>query len=85
MSERTLADEIRYFVNEQYFKPARERGEKAVGVRAGDVHSRMNLTQRLPAICGAIGSNKMEDEYHVKRIEVRGPINGANAYFVFRL
>jgi hypothetical protein len=33
-----LADEIRDFAYKRYIQPARQRGERQVTIRAGDVH-----------------------------------------------
>lgn len=74
-----LADEIRRFVFREYIEPARLRGEHEVTIRAGDVHDRMGLVSRMPAVCGAIGADKFQDEYRVRLINRKGPNNGANA------
>ena len=79
------ADSIRDFANEHYIQPARERGERQVTIRAGDLHDDMRLPGRLPAITGALGANKFCTEYGVRRVSVEGPINGANCFWTFEL
>ena len=81
----TLADEIREFVYQIYIQPARNTGENTVTIRAGDVHEQMSLVDRMPAVCGAIGTNKFENKYSVTLINRRGPTQGANVYFTFDL
>ena len=80
-----LADQIREHVYQRYILPARQHGSQTVTVRAGDVHSEMNLASRMPAVCGAIGSNKFQDQYHVRLISREGPSQGANVYFTFQV
>ncbi len=81
----TQADQIRDFVNHNYIIPARQQGQGEISVRAGDVHRDMQLVQRLPAVCSALGSNRFEQEYNVSRIRIEGPTNGANAVFTYRV
>jgi len=77
------ADEIREFANQEFIRPAREALSKAVTIRAGDVHDMMGLTDKMPAVCSAIGSNIFEKKYRVHRIDRRGPTSGANVFFTF--
>lgn len=81
----TQADSIREFVNRRYILPARNTGQRTVSVRAGDVHREMNLVQRLPAVCSALGSHKFERLFNVTRVAIDGPTNGANAIFTYEL
>ena len=80
-----LADQIREFVDDNYVAPARERGERSFSVRAGDVHSDMGLSARLPAVCAALGTDKFERNYGLRRTSVEGPINGANCVLTFEI
>lgn len=79
------ADQIRQFALLNYITPARSRGETVVSIRAGDVHSQMGLSARLPAVCSALGTNKFESMCGIKRLSIQGPANGANAVFTFKL
>lgn len=76
-----LADQIRKFVFTKYVIPARHHCAPTVTVRAGDIHSEMGLSSRMPAVCGAIGTKKFEEEYHVRLVSREGPTQGANVYF----
>ena len=80
-----LADRIREFVNATYLIPARERGEKRVSIRAGDVHKDMSLKAQMPAVCGALGSDTFQRQYSVRRISVEGPLHGANCIMTFEI
>jgi hypothetical protein len=81
----TQADRIRQFVLDQFIAPARQQGRPEVVIRAGDVHQQMSLTNAMPAVCGAIGGSKFEHLAAVTKSGLRGPSNGANAYFTFNL
>jgi len=81
----TLADNIREFVRNHYIKPTREGGEDQITVRSGDVHERMKLKSRMPAVCGAIGTEKFEILCNVRLIDRKGPTQGANVFFTFEI
>lgn len=79
------ADKIRGFVLENYVKPARERGENEITIRAGDIHKVMGLRDSMPAVASALGAQKFENFARVKLIKREGPHNGANLRFTFQL
>ena len=81
----TLADEIRDFAYKRYIQPARQRGERQVTIRAGDVHEELGLINRMPAVCGALGTEKFQRMCNVRLINREGPTQGANVYFTFEL
>jgi len=81
----TLADEIRQFVHRTYVRPALLTGRTSVRVRAGDVHKDMGLQNRMPAVCGALGSKIFEKQFGLELIGRTGPRQGATATFEFRL
>lgn len=80
-----LSDRIREFVSQEFIKPARERGEGTVTIRAGDVHSMMGLSDRIPAVCSALGTNKFQEMYQVRLIHRKGPTNASNVFFTFEV
>lgn len=83
--DRTPSEHVRQYCAENYIETARRKKEYVVAIRAGDVHSALGFTNRLPLICSAIGAKTFEDENHVKRIAIDGPLNGASTLFVFRI
>lgn len=80
----SIADEIRAYCIANLVRPARERGQLTVTIRAGDVHRGLGYLRRLPAVCAALGSERFEREAGVRRIAVDGPLNGSRTLFVFR-
>lgn len=79
------ADEIREFADRIYIRPAREGGLQEIRIRSGELHEKMNLKGRMPAVCGALGTEIFERQYGVKLIKREGPTNGSNVYFTFQL
>jgi uncharacterized protein YsxB (DUF464 family) len=79
------ANRIRQFVRDHYIAPARADGHAEITIRTGDVHRDMFLTNAMPAVCSAIGSNKFDELAGVTRTARTGPANGANVYFTFSL
>jgi hypothetical protein len=83
--EMNLADDVRQYCKETYVDPDRGRGDKKVTIRSGDVHSALNYRNRYPLVCSAMGCNLFEKLCSVKRISVKGPLNGVSTLFTFEL
>ncbi len=79
----SYADEVRMYCAKNILEPARNRGEKEVAIRAGDVHRDLGYKNRLPLVCSALGAAVFEEQYRVRRLAVEGPLNGANTLFRF--
>ena len=81
----SLADQIREYVLNNIIIPARVERKRFVVVRSGEVHKAMNLSSRMPAVCGAIGSNKFLEKAGIKLISRKGPNQGATVEWVFEI
>lgn len=79
------ADQVRKYCDDNYVKPARARGQDEITIRAGDVHGSLGFTNRMPSVCGAIGTKLFEEECNLKRIRIEGPTQSATTTFTFRL
>lgn len=79
------ADDIRQYILKRYIEPARRKSERQVRIRAGEVHSAMRLTNRMPAVTSVLGSNMFEAAGRLRRLSIEGPANGARATFTFEL
>ena len=79
------AIEIRGHVIKNHFEPARAAQKTEITLRAGDIHKELYLTDRMPAVCSVLGSNRLEREARAKRLKVEGPHNGANALFTYEV
>jgi 5-methylcytosine-specific restriction enzyme B len=75
------ADAIREHVLNLHIRPARTAGNKVVSLTAGQIQSEMNLKNRLPAVCSAIGSLRFENECGVKVRPVSVPLNSSTTVF----
>lgn len=64
-----LTEEIRNFVNEKYIKPARKEGKTKVPIVTGEVHNRMNLKDRMPAVCNALRAEKFQTAFDLELIQ----------------
>jgi len=84
-SRECNADRIRRFILSHYVAPARNRGEKTVTVRAGDVHAQMSLHGQHANVCQALRGNKFLHMANVKLKSFKGAQAGANAYFTYQL
>jgi len=91
-----LVDDIRRHVFHHHIKPAIDRGQKSITLRAGDIHSELHLHNRVPAVCNAMGSKKsieifnkwLRDLGYSIRIELSAidtPPSGlgANSYYTY--
>jgi hypothetical protein len=83
--DKTIADQVRLYCAAKYIKPARQNKEYVAAIRTGDVHTAMQFSNRLPAVCAALGATVFEDQNGIRRIAVDGPLNGSNTLFVFRI
>ncbi len=70
------ANEIRHFLCQKYFDPARKRSETLVTLRAGDIHREMGLKNRVPSVCQVMESKLLEKEAGVKVSSKQGPPSG---------
>lgn len=79
------ADDIRQYVAKRYIEPARREGCNVVSIRAGDVHKAMELANRMPAVCSAMGTKKFQDMANVKVESITGPNQGSTTTFNYRI
>ena len=81
----TLADQVRDFIDRRYLAPARRSGVQTLTVNAGDVHREMKLKNRVPAVCSALKSKKLQQTCSLKLITWHGPNEGTSANATFQL
>lgn len=91
-----LVDDIRRYIFHNYIKPAIDKGLESIILRAGDIHSKMGLHNRMPAVCSALRSKKSIEIYNkwvrelgynirINASLVRAPQSGqgANVYYKY--
>ena len=84
------AEEIRTYVQNQYIEPARNRGQKEVTIRAGDIHDEMGLSALQPLVCDTLRGRKLERQCNMKLIGERWgkhihQQHGRNIWYTYRL
>lgn len=79
------ADEIGAFAKRRYVEPAFEAGEHMLTLRAGDVHTDMRLTSRVPAVCSALKSKKFQAMCGIQLRKRTGPEQGPNTRLTYCL
>lgn len=85
----TPTDIARNHVIRNYVEPARQRGEKRVQVRVGNVVKELGWTNRTPSVFSTLSSRAFQREAGVELIEKRGgpPSGGPSTtvQFVYRI
>jgi hypothetical protein len=82
----TLADEIRAHASRRYIQPARRTAPpvpSTVTIVSGDIVRDLKLVRRGPAVCGALDSQKFQDEYNIKLVHRIGPLQGHTSTWQF--
>lgn len=82
-----LSESIREYARTALIEPARNRGEKTVTIRVGDVHRALGLLARVPAVCQALATDSFLQSNHLAIEKREGPPSGqgTNVTFVYRL
>jgi hypothetical protein len=79
-----LSDSVLQFVKENYARPARAKAQLVIEVRAGDVHSGLQWSRRVPLVCAALNSKKLQKASGLELIERSGPPSGQSTTMVYR-
>ncbi|MBU3966720.1 MAG: hypothetical protein KKG76_04985 [Euryarchaeota archaeon] len=71
------ADEIRRCACAEYVKPAKEKGEKFISILASDVAKKINskninMLERMPNVCQALGGKKFAVLCNVQLVKISG-------------
>ena len=56
--EEKLADQIRNYCYTNYIIPAHKNNQEDINIVVGQIHSEMNLKNRVPAVCSALQAKK---------------------------
>ncbi|MCL2141773.1 MAG: Swt1 family HEPN domain-containing protein [Methanimicrococcus sp.] len=73
----TKADNIRFYIYQHYFKPAKIKGQNKITLLAGDIHKEMGLKAEVPAVCSAM-KTRIDRLYDVEILDVK-PENCSNS------
>ncbi len=80
----TYSEQVAGFLLSGYIEPARQRGLTNVEVRAGEVHSKLGWARRIPLVCAALASKKLQRKLGVRLTEKTGPPSGQSSTVTFR-
>jgi len=80
----TYSEQVAGFLLNGYIEPARERGMTNFEVRAGEIHSKLGWARRIPLVCAALASKKLQHKLGVRLTEKTGPPSGQSSTVTFR-
>src|SRR5579862_1134154 len=78
-----LNEEVQKHVQEMYLKPAKQRRESTIRIKAGDVHRDLHWVNRVPSVCTTLASQKFQRETGLELISKEGPPSGFGTRVVF--
>lgn len=78
------AEDIRKYAIENYVRPFLESNEATLSIRAGDVARSMILTNRLRAVCSALGGSKLQREAGLRLMERTGSRESTTTTFRYK-
>lgn len=78
-----LNKEVQEYVEKAYVRPAKQRGDTVVRIKAGDVHRSLHWSNRVPSVCTTLASQKFQRETGLKLVSKEGPPSGYGTRAVF--
>ena len=79
------SDRVRDHVKRKYIDPARKDGKKTLSLRAGDIHKELGFSRRIPVVCSALRSRKLQKKCDIELTYVGGPNNSTTTTFAYKL
>ncbi len=79
------SDRVREHVKRKHIDPAKRAGKKSLSLRAGDIHRELGFTRRIPVVCSALRSRKLQKKCDIKLSYIDGHNNTTTATFTYRL
>lgn len=79
------SDRVRDHVKRKYIDPAKKDGKKSISIRAGDIHKELEFSRRIPVVCSALRSRKLQKKCDIKLTYVGGPNNSTTTTFAYKL
>jgi hypothetical protein len=78
------SDRVRDHVKRKYIDPAKKDGKNSLSLRAGDIHKELGFSRRIPVVCSALRSRKLQKKCDIELTYVGGPNNSANTSFSYK-
>jgi len=79
----SLSQKIADHVSTRYVKPARQRNQTMIEVKAGDVHRALGLKNRVASVCTTLESQKFQREHSLFLFHSSGPASGRSTTVSF--
>ena len=79
------SDWVRDHVKRKYINPAKKDGKKSLSIRAGDIHKELGFSRRIPVVCSALRSRKLQKNCDIELTYVGGPNNSTTTTFTYKL
>lgn len=79
------SERVREHVKRKHIDPAKKAGKKSLSIRAGDIHRELGFTRRIPVVCSALRSRKLQKNCNIKLSYIDGHNNTTAATFTYRL
>ncbi|MGB5750650.1 MAG: hypothetical protein WBM69_27015 [Desulfobacterales bacterium] len=79
------SDRVRDHVKRKYINPAKKNGKKSLTIRAGDIHKELGFSRRIPVVCSALRSRKLQKICDIELTYVGGPNNSTTTTFAYKL
>jgi hypothetical protein len=79
------SDRVRDHIKRKYINLAKKDGKKFLSIRAGDIHKELGFSRRIPVVCSALRSRKLQKNCDIKLTYVAGPNNSTTTTFTYRL
>ena len=79
------SDRVRDHVKIKYIDPAKEDGKNSLSIRAGDIHKELGFSRRIPVVCSALRSRKLQKKCDIELTYVGGPNNSTTTTFAYKL
>ena len=79
------SDRIRDHVKRKYIDPAKKDGKKSLSIRAYDIHKELGFSRRIPVVCSALRSRKLQKKCDIKLTYVGGPNNSTTTTCAYKL
>jgi 5-methylcytosine-specific restriction protein B len=79
----TFSESVQRYFQDNYVTPARQRGQTTIDVKAGELHRKLGWTRRVPLVCAALSSRKLQRNVGVRLSRREGPPSGQSPTVVF--
>ena len=79
------SDRVRDHVKRKYIDPAKKDGKTSLSIRAGDIHKELGFSRRIPVVCSALRSHKLQKNCDIELTYVGGPNNSTTTTFSYKI